>query len=303
MKLWSRRHRIENLDSYLAAKQYDRALAAVAAELERRPDQFNLLLRQAEILGLAGNRRRAVDVYRGLARRYARDGFYGKAIALYKKIVSLDPGEEEAHAELARLIEENRRSQRPLEERLGKVDVRRGSDRKEREASTLFTMFEREALEEVLGSTSLRTYGSGEAIVTEGDPGCSLFLIVSGQVLVTTRGEGRDQLQLAELGPGDFFGEVSLLSGRPRTATITAATEVHAIELAREQVDRISERFPDVRSVLQSFCERRAHDTMEVVVRRMRGEGNSSPDEPLSEGEARPRGEGDDGDSSDSDLR
>ncbi|HHQ47950.1 MAG TPA: hypothetical protein ENK19_03600, partial [Acidobacteria bacterium] len=64
--------RIEDLDHYLARKEYDKALRAVTNELEKRPEQFNLLLRQAEILGLAGNRESAIRLYRQLAERYTR---------------------------------------------------------------------------------------------------------------------------------------------------------------------------------------------------------------------------------------
>lgn len=279
------RPKIENLDRYLANKEYDKALKAVAAELKKNPAQFNLLLRQAEILGLAGDRQRAIPVYRELAEKYAREGFYAKAIALYKKVLRLDPELDDVNAELARLIEEDRRSKRPLEERLSPAEgaVHIPSDdsppppaeveRKEREASQLFSAFPEAALEQILSSTSLRSYDEGDIIVTEGEEGSSLFLIVSGEVKVFTRGGRGEHVPLAELGPGDFFGEVSLLTGRPRTATITAKSQVTAIELARSDMDRIAAQHPEVEKVLEDFYQRRAQDTVEAVIRRMRESG------------------------------
>ncbi len=294
-----RKPKFEHLDRYLANKEYDKALTAVADELARNPSQFNLLLRQAEILGMAGDRDRAVRVYRELAEGYARDGFYAKAIALYKKVLRLEPALEDVTSELARLIEEDQRSRLPLEERLA---LERPSDRsevtldlddtplaadatashrdnheeadrlrnKELEASRLFTGFPEGALEAILASTELRSYAEGDIIVTEGEQGSSLFLIVSGEVKVFTRGERGEHVPLAELGPGDFFGEVSLLTGRPRTATITAKDEVTAIEIARDDVDEIAATHPDVLEVLRSFYERRAQETVEAVISRMR---------------------------------
>lgn len=293
-----RKPKFEHLDRYLANKEYDKALTAVADELARNPSQFNLLLRQAEILGMAGNRDRAVRVYRELAERYARDGFYAKAIALYKKVLRLDPALEDVTSELARLIEEDQRSRLPLEERLA-LDRRPdrpevilelddaptaaeatseageddGDDRlrnKELEASRLFTAFPDGALEAILASTELRSYAEGDIIVTEGEQGSSLFLIVSGEVKVFTRGERGEHVPLAELGAGDFFGEVSLLTGRPRTATITAKGEVTAIELARDDIDDITASHPGVLEVLRTFYERRAQQTVEAVITRMR---------------------------------
>jgi cAMP-dependent protein kinase regulator len=301
MKMPFSRPRIEDLDKYLAAKDYKRALAAVMAELEKSPEKFNLLLRQAEILGVAGDPQEAVKVYRKLAARYAKDGFYAKAIALYKKVVKLDPSLDEVHRELAQLIEEDRKTRAPFEQRIqpaaaptepqpvtsGQVEQQAVTSRqaepqpetsrrieqqhKELHASSLFASFENEALEQILSSTSLRSYSQGEVIVREGDQGSSLFLIVSGTVSVLTSESG-SPLPLAELGPGDFFGEVSLLTGKPRTATITAKDAVTAIELDARSVDEIAAQHPEVRTVLEEFYNRRAQETVEAVIRRMREE-------------------------------
>lgn len=279
MKLPFRRPRFEELDRYLAARDYDRALAAVAEELRRNPKQFNLLLRQAEILGMAGDRDAAVKLYRELGERFARDGFYAKAIAIYKKVLRLSPELEDVHAELAHLLEEEGREHLPIRERVEGVHTPgrpavagSGPELKELAASVLFASFRREALEEILTSTALRSYFEDDVIVREGDPGSSLFLLVSGTVAVITHDEDDRHVPLAELGPGDFFGEVSLLTGRPRTATIVALTPVLAIELDRSDVDRIARQHPEVRSVLEEFCSRRAHDTVEALLRRRRGE-------------------------------
>jgi cAMP-dependent protein kinase regulator len=279
-----KRARIEHLERYLANEEYDRALEAVTSELERDPRQFNLLLRQADILGMAGNRERAIALYRQAAEKQARDGFYARSIALYKKVLRLDPNLDEVHTELARLIEEDRQSKLPLEQRLRRSDAATATapgsleaaepedDRQHRElqASTLFTAFGERPLREVISSTLLRSFDEGDIIVTEGEVGASLFLIVSGEVKVFTRGERGEHLPLAELGAGDFFGEVSLLTGKPRTATITARSPVEAIELTREDVDRIAAEHPEVPGILEEFYNRRAHQTVEAVIQRMR---------------------------------
>lgn len=270
--------RIELLDKYLANKEYEKALAAIVGELKKNPSQFNLLLRQAEILGLSGDREKAIKVYRELAEHYAREGFFAKSIALYKKVLRLDPELQDIHSELARLIEEEEQSHRPLKERLASSQHGgKGSDpqqmsleEKELQASSLFKKFPHEALEHILASTSLKLYQEGDIIVTEGEEGSSLFLMVSGQVKVFTRGERGEHIQLAELGPGDFFGEVSLLTGRPRTATITAKTQVNAIELRRGSILEIIEQHPDVKIILEKFYESRVQATVETIIQQMR---------------------------------
>lgn len=70
---------------------------------------------------------------------------------------------------------------------------------------------------------------------------------------------------------GDFFGEISLLTGEPRSATVTAAARCELLELDKDTVDRISTSHPRVREVLQHFYERRKDSTIEFAVRSMNG--------------------------------
>jgi len=67
---------------------------------------------------------------------------------------------------------------------------------------------------------------AGTVIAREGEPGVGLFVIVEGQAEVTIGGKRK-----AKLGPGDFFGEIALLDGGPRTATVTTLTDVKLLGL------------------------------------------------------------------------
>ncbi len=278
MKLGSKRGGLDGLERHLANKDYGKALEVIDAELRRNPDQLNLRLRRAEVLDLTGDRSRALAIYHEVAEQQAREGFYARAIALYKKILRLDP-EQDVHSELARVIKENQRSAEDAEKRrrAGAALSGQASDDsaelKELQASALFASFERETLVRILASTELRSYDEGDIIVTEGEQGSSLFLIVSGTVKVFTRTETGVNVPLAELVPGDFFGEVSLLTGKPRTATITAKTKVTAIELDRQAIDEIAQDHSEVLTTLDDFCRQRAHETVEAVILRLRSGG------------------------------
>ena len=68
------------------------------------------------------------------------------------------------------------------------------------------------------------SHKEGTVIAREGERGIGLFLIVEGQCKISIGGKTK-----AKLGPGDFFGEVALLDGGPRTATVTAMTSVRLI--------------------------------------------------------------------------
>lgn len=125
--------------------------------------------------------------------------------------------------------------------------------------SPLFSSFSPEELEAVIAGLELLSFEPGDVIVLEGDPGDSLFVVTTGVVKAFLREPGPSPPRLARLlGEGEFFGEVSILSGRPRTATVTAATHCELLELDRATLDEITAAHPNVRSVLEDFYVQRA---------------------------------------------
>jgi CRP-like cAMP-binding protein len=104
-------------------------------------------------------------------------------------------------------------------------------------------------------------------LVGEGAPGESMFIIVSGRAKAYVRDRKGNYMKIKELSDGDFFGEVSVLTGKPRTATITAATEVELLELDKTTLDGITQRYPRVREILQEFQKKRAQEAVEAIIR------------------------------------
>jgi CRP-like cAMP-binding protein len=85
----------------------------------------------------------------------------------------------------------------------------------------IFQGLEPRELERIAGSMKQRTFNAGDTVTAEGTGGVGFFVIESGQARVTIGGKDR-----RTLGPGDYFGEVALLTDSPRTATITAETDL-----------------------------------------------------------------------------
>jgi small-conductance mechanosensitive channel len=92
-----------------------------------------------------------------------------------------------------------------------------------------------------------RLYAPGETVVRQGDESSELYVIEHGEVEVTVRrpGEARE-LALARLGPGKFFGEMALVTGAARQATVRAATPCQLLAVGRDALQRILERAPDL---------------------------------------------------------
>jgi small-conductance mechanosensitive channel len=95
----------------------------------------------------------------------------------------------------------------------------------------LFATLSPEQRREIATATTARIYGDGEAIVRQDDAGHSMFIVGSGQAVVVLE---PDKREVATIDRGGYFGEMSLLTGEPRTATVAARGDVVVIEIDAE---------------------------------------------------------------------
>lgn len=103
----------------------------------------------------------------------------------------------------------------------------------------LFLELSMAELVRVLVSFKGRSFEPGTEIMTEGAAGTSMFVIVTGEVIVTRQGQA-----IATLLAGQHFGEMSLLDHRPRSATVTATAPMRALELTRESFNDLMLKEP-----------------------------------------------------------
>jgi CRP/FNR family cyclic AMP-dependent transcriptional regulator len=85
----------------------------------------------------------------------------------------------------------------------------------------LFQGMDRRQTEQIGRLLKERRFAKGETVIMEGSGGAAFFIIESGEAIVSSKG-----VDVATLGPGDHFGEVALIDGGPRTATVKAATDL-----------------------------------------------------------------------------
>lgn len=103
----------------------------------------------------------------------------------------------------------------------------------------------------------LVAFPEGQVVFTEGDPGREMYIVESGQVEIVKRVHGRRTERLALLEAGDFFGEMSLLEGRSRSATARCVTEARLLAIDAATFDRILRQYPEVTiRVLRSLSAR-----------------------------------------------
>jgi hypothetical protein len=126
-----------------------------------------------------------------------------------------------------------------------------------RVTSPLFASFSETDLLAVIQGLELASYSAGDILIAEGDPGTSLFVVTSGDVRAFVKQADGKRKAVRDMGEGSFFGEISVLSGKPRTATVTATTNVEVLILERATLDQICKTHPSVRTTLEQFAAER----------------------------------------------
>jgi CRP/FNR family cyclic AMP-dependent transcriptional regulator len=100
--------------------------------------------------------------------------------------------------------------------------------------------------EGLLAAMTHQTVAANDVVCWIGDDGDTLFVVESGQVAITAPDDRGVHITLDTLGPGGVFGEISLLDGGPRTATVRAVTSVSLLALKREAFHAFLRQRPDV---------------------------------------------------------
>jgi hypothetical protein len=386
---WFDKSKKESLQALLAKKNYTRAIELIKLALRKRRRDERLRIQLADVLIMAGRKKEAIEILYSLADDLALGGFAGKAIAIFKRVQKLDPGQPQVEEKLAYLLtqqdnpapdpwrsgratpaqeagsapiqfdmeeisdEDDLAFQAALEAEptapeelmvaeapgpapsepeppsvpepsaqppsaaaaepsaapaepaaagpappapskpprdqaaelhdvlVGLVeDVFKPASEEELSAglaaggmvqTPLFRDFSKDELVAVIRGLELRNFEPGEIVMSAGEPGDSMFILTTGMARAYMRtGEGR-HVQLRLMTDGDFFGEISILTGGPRTATVTAVTPLDVLELDKPTLDEITKTHPRVRDVLQEFYSLRARHTAETARKSVTG--------------------------------
>ncbi|MDQ7781927.1 MAG: protein kinase [Desulfomonilaceae bacterium] len=124
---------------------------------------------------------------------------------------------------------------------------------------------------------------TGTAFIRQGDEGDCLYLIESGLCVITVN-KGGDSHPVAVRGPGEMVGEMSLITGEPRNADVTAGRNVKLWRLDRSRFEEICHEYPEVASLLTEIMTRRLEDAAltaertigEYLITEVQGRGSTS---------------------------
>jgi NADH dehydrogenase len=97
----------------------------------------------------------------------------------------------------------------------------------------------------------------GEAIFHQGDLGDKLYILLGGEAEVIREEAGQEPLVLARLGPGEFFGEIALLKGSGRSATIRCVKSIDALSLPKREFGLLTTHLAGLRASFEKTADRR----------------------------------------------
>jgi CRP-like cAMP-binding protein len=119
-------------------------------------------------------------------------------------------------------------------------------------AVPLFASFKRRDLAAVAQIADELDLAAGQVLITENEPGRQFFVLLEGEAVVRRGGR-----KLKAVGPGDFFGEISLLTDRPTTASVATTTPARVLVLSRPNFGRLLKQSADAQwQLIQALAER-----------------------------------------------
>jgi len=273
----------------LEERQFERGLAVFAESVRRRPADHRSRMLSARCLAELGERERAVTAYHACAEGLLKRDYLLSAMAACKLALELAPQERRIRDTLVRIHARAARSapgrasvppplppdtlfdgrvDRDLMELVGEELISRAlevlaapdtggtADPNSRPPLPLFADLDREAFMDLVQRMSWKSVPPGTVISQEGEPGDHLHVIVAGKAEVTRLVEGQRKT-LGFLGGGSIFGELSLITGTPPTASVSSTVDTEVFEIRREHLNAVARTFPAVPQVLAEFAQQR----------------------------------------------
>jgi len=122
----------------------------------------------------------------------------------------------------------------------------------------LLAGLDKRTIAEIAQRAKIRSYDAGQAIIHQDDPASALYIILKGHATVE-REHGTPTGMLADLGPGDFFGELALIEEHPRTATVRAASPTECALFVAWEFTALLKEHPQIAVPIMNALIARLH--------------------------------------------
>lgn len=127
----------------------------------------------------------------------------------------------------------------------------------------IFRMLGKESIDFIVERFKFKTFDTKDTVCKMGDPGDEMYVIISGEVnICVSADDGATEQVVATLGPGDYFGEMALLTGEPRSASVITTKPSEMFVLYKNDFDVILEKYPSISLSMGKIVSRRLRETL-----------------------------------------
>ncbi|MEK6528459.1 MAG: cyclic nucleotide-binding domain-containing protein [Nitrospirota bacterium] len=255
-----------NLDN----EHFPQALEALKQLSGIEPHNPQIYLRLGDLYQKTHESDKAVSSYFEAAAILEEEGFCNKALALHKMILRIEPGNEPARDKINKAVDEIKSLSGgpagPLRCEASKAGKHSapGQPAPPHSEISLFESLSKSEMDELNSKAEKLIFSENSTIVNEGDTGNSLYIVKKGILMVVTHIMG-ETVELGKLSEGDIFGEIAFLTGRPRTASITAATNAEVMEIKEHVLKELISKHPKINNMLRGFYESRVQETIHKI--------------------------------------
>jgi CRP-like cAMP-binding protein len=144
-------------------------------------------------------------------------------------------------------------------------------------AIPFFSPLDGDERKKLADAATLHVFNAGEVIIREEDPGRSIYVILDGKIRVSTRDHHGEELELAVLGASQFFGEMSFLTGKPRSGSVAAVDTSVIVEFSYTSMRKVVKGHPTVKKVLVEYYQERLGNTAKKRAEKGMEEGKRDP--------------------------
>lgn len=251
-------------DKHMAKGQWEKALSGYRDVIKLLPNDVRSILKAGDCAKKMHRKADALNYYDRASKLYEEEGFVVKAIAVNKLMLNLEPDLDHVQERLSKLYEA-RIKDSPAPFTSGK-DASAGDDIREPYPRTeLFSEFSQDEFMAVVKKMEPIEVPPDTLILSEGDPGDSLYIIASGEVKIYREDQAGGEIWIANLGEGEFFGEFGFFSGAKRSASVRSQEETTVLELSKARMSSIISDHPRVEEVLFRFYKSRILDSLLAI--------------------------------------
>ncbi|MBN2232140.1 MAG: cyclic nucleotide-binding domain-containing protein [Deltaproteobacteria bacterium] len=234
-------------------------VARLREQLARSPNSFHLRVKLAESLLQGGDRRRGIAMLVQMVDQETRRGSSDKAIALCKLILRHDRENVRAREVLAGMLSNRGLNADAAEFSGAPKDAAPETDDAALAVNVRLGVEEMRQLAETAPPQSV---AACEEVVRQGESGDTFYVVAAGQLGVFRTGDDRQERMIAELGPGNFFGEMSVYGGGVRSATVRALTVARVLPISSGRLEELGARLPAFKEVLDDAFRKRQIDAV-----------------------------------------